>query len=134
MFRNGKFYGGTVNEEELPVVNAEQNQILTGDGENWIDGSNLYTLKNYVKAYDNTKLDTNEIGHTDYRLVCQFLDNDTNPQFIITGNKEIINSETDNKSGYNQELKDHESFNFILKDQAFTYFGGESNVVIDGKT
>lgn len=134
MFRNGKFYGGTVNEEELPVVNAEQNQILTGDGENWIDGSNLYTLKNYVKAYDNTKLDTDEIGHTDYRLVCQFLDNDTNPQFIITGNKEIINSETDNKSGYNQELKDHESFNFILKDQAFTYFGGESNVVIDGKT
>ena len=70
MFRNGKFYGGTVNEEELPVVNAEQNQILTGDGENWIDGSNLYTLKNYVKAYDNTKLDTDEIGHTDYRLVC----------------------------------------------------------------
>ena len=47
MFRNGKFYGGTVNEE-LPVVNAEQNQILTGDGKNWIDGSNLYTLKKYI--------------------------------------------------------------------------------------
>lgn len=134
MFRNGIFYGGGSNEDEQ-LINADKNQILVGDGIGWINGSQLYTLKNQVKAYDKkTLLDLEDgsIGHTDYKLICEFNDNDTNPQFIITGNKNIINPQNDEKSGYNQEQEDHNSFNFIIKDQALAYFGGNTNVIADG--
>lgn len=134
IYRNGKFYGGFKEDQTAPI-NAEENEILIGDGNNWVKGSNIKTSTveylDYAASFDEVN------PFTEFRIGPDVINenSEVSPVATVITNSPCYQKDISSnplnlpkKASTNQYTLAEKAHRLLIKDTADISFRGNSYV------